>query len=563
MIRNRRGRQDVQTPETCDRVTAGTGTVVEIQEVARVGVVPELAIAVGAALAAVQQNLGIGLDPAAQIKGTVRKDRVAGRFRNDRLIGRIGAEVVGHGPRRVVVVDQIEARRRGRIGRGNRRIGRAGRNVAAEVAVIVELEPPGAAREVGAVDIDLAPGEIRALRLARARVDAVGADIGAGLEDILVAADQIVTLAGGQLLLPIIVGRQIEVTAVEGRAPGRGGVVLFAAAFQRNGAEHVELATIAATTRDQVHHPGHGVRTIDGRGTVLQHVDTVDRRLRNNVQVEGGDTAARAGRPRPAAVQQDEGAIGPEAAERNGRRTRSAVGHKGAGDGRVDLGRTGRQGRGLQQLGGIAEAALLRAIGGQDLDRRGAVELGHRDARPRNDDVIDLRSLRIHLALGLLGLGLWRRGLRRGETGSEQEQDGEGTTGEAGRGAKRVAIKHGTDLGLTGTIWRPERWIIARTVCHRMTGAETCPVGIGDTRLAIKVQLRHICNIFATPRRLARVRGMRSNNAPSQSECVFSVTRKAKARRNARSSLTTGFWGKRLPLPQTKLSPSGYKHAQT
>ncbi|MND92451.1 hypothetical protein D3C80_846060 [compost metagenome] len=188
MIRDGRRTQIVVAGETVDRITAVA------HAGRRIGVVPELAIAVSPAFAAVQQELAIDLHAAPDLIGAVDEGRVAFNLGHDRLFTREGVAGVDHGARCGVIVDQIEAVRRAGILGVDRGVGRTHRDMLTQVAVIVVLEAAGAAGEARSIDIDLPPEGVVASRLARARVDAIGAIARARLEHILIFADQEITI---------------------------------------------------------------------------------------------------------------------------------------------------------------------------------------------------------------------------------------------------------------------------------------------------------------------------------------------------------------------------------
>ena len=108
-----------------------------------------------------------------------------------------------------------------------------------------------------------------------------------------------------------------DVEAVLGEIAPAGedvGLVLLAALFLRQKGSTVDLQTGIILARDEVDHARDRVGTVDGRRAFAQHFDALDCRKRDLLQV---DRAAVEGvHGHAAAVQQDQRAIGAEAAQR-------------------------------------------------------------------------------------------------------------------------------------------------------------------------------------------------------------------------------------------------------
>uniref|UniRef100_A0A0N4Z2Z1 PE-PGRS family protein n=1 Tax=Parastrongyloides trichosuri TaxID=131310 RepID=A0A0N4Z2Z1_PARTI len=101
------------------------------------------------------------------------------------------------------------------------------------------------------------------------------------------------------------------------------------------------LQAFIAVDGDDVHHPGHSVRSIDGRGPVLQHVHAGDDRRRDHVQV-GGAVGAGAAVDHATTVDQRQGPVDAQAAQVHLRRAVAVAGPVGVG---LTAGRAGRRRR--------------------------------------------------------------------------------------------------------------------------------------------------------------------------------------------------------------------------
>src|SRR3546814_11479723 len=104
----------------------------------------------------------------------------------------------------------------------------------------------------------------------------------------------------------------------------------------------VEPEALEIGVEDEVDNARDRVRTIDRRGTAGQHVDPVNERGRNDVDV--GGRRAGVARQQTAAVHQHQGALRPEAATVDGRGAGRAVGDFAALAGRSEE-RSGGKGR--------------------------------------------------------------------------------------------------------------------------------------------------------------------------------------------------------------------------
>src|SRR4029078_11960600 len=90
---------------------------------------------------------------------------------------------------------------------------------------------------------------------------------------------------------------------------GRSAQVVFTAIG-------VDLHAFEVLARDDVHHAGDGIRAIDGRGAVFQHLDALDDADRDGVEIRGAGYAGGGGLVDPAdAVHQYQHALAAEIAQ--------------------------------------------------------------------------------------------------------------------------------------------------------------------------------------------------------------------------------------------------------
>ena len=216
--------------------------------------------------------------------------------------------VVGDRIRGGVVGDGVEA---ARLRQPGRVVGIHGipRDVLPEVVVVVVLCQQRAAERIRYVAVrrvvvepDVAPGQVLAPALAGAGIDDVRPLPGVLVEDVLVAASEVVALAATQVRPLVVVGRDPEVPAVECLAVRHAEAAFLAARFRRRRNEAV-YCSAGVLARDDVDDARHRIRAVDRRGAVLQDLDALDRRQRQHVEVERGGAALDACGACPAAVQ--------------------------------------------------------------------------------------------------------------------------------------------------------------------------------------------------------------------------------------------------------------------
>jgi len=154
----------------------------------------------------------------------------------------------------------------------------------------------------------------------------------------------------------------------------------------------LDLEALVVAAQDDVNHAGDGVRTVDCRGAVFQHLDALDGVGGDGIQVGEvllGAVGQAVGR-NAAAVDQDQGSNLAQAAHADARSAGCEA--AGAGAGRADVGADRRHGGQDAQRRGLA--GFLDVIAGQDLDRVRRLGLRTLDAGAGDLDALDLRIRR-------------------------------------------------------------------------------------------------------------------------------------------------------------------------
>ena len=342
-----------------DRVNEGRRVVVA--EAADQGVLAadereELTPAFGVGVAAGEQRLDVPVDARADRQGEV------GHAVERQTLGLV--DRVARGVQRAVEHVLILGRVRGpRRVAGERAGGRAvlGRDEAraeqgVDDRVVVDRL---AALERGA-------GEDRV-------VDPVDPGARRAVEHDVLRAAQVVAVANREVFEALIRGRDQDRAVVEVERIGAVDGERFAAAGERNVALNGDFRAVHVRTGDDVDHARDGVRAVDRRGAVLQDVDPLDRRTRNDVEVERADLAARAGRAGATIIQKDERALGAEAAQRD-RVDAGAAFDDEAVELVVQLDRAGGDRGALDDLRGVDQTFEGRDFRGDDRDRGGRGE---------------------------------------------------------------------------------------------------------------------------------------------------------------------------------------------
>src|SRR5439155_3234888 len=181
----------------------------------------------------------------------------------------------------------------------------------------------------------------------------------------------------GPLLL--VSERDEDAAAVAGGAADGVHVVGLAVALLRNAGVAADFGAVEPLAEDDVDDARDRVRAVDRRGAVLQHLDALDGRGRNRRQV-GGGVGAGAARNHAAAVDQHQGPLRTEAAQRDVDGAVVAV---------VDLRVHGVAlfGQRLEELAQRDAAGRRDLIAAQHRDRRRRVEVLAADASAGDDDL--------------------------------------------------------------------------------------------------------------------------------------------------------------------------------
>ena len=192
----------------------------------------------------------------------------------------------------------------------------------------------------------------------------------------------------GEGLLLVLQGRREEHAAFVTGGTGRGVDVvgLRVAIRLRDAGVAADLGAVVALAEDDVDHSGDGVRSIDRRGAVLQHLDALDRGVGDGVQV-GRRVCARAARNHAAAVDEHQRAGRAEAAECDADRAVVPVVHL-----RVDGVALLRQR--LEEIADGDAAGGLDLIAADDGDGRRRVQVFAADAGSSDDDLFARGLLR-------------------------------------------------------------------------------------------------------------------------------------------------------------------------
>ena len=174
-----------------------------------------------------------------------------------------------------------------------------------------------------------------------------------------------------------------EIATAVGEIMAEGAVddhLLVVAPF-RNAGLGIEQDALELLLVDEVDDPRDRVRAIDGGGAARQHIDPLDERRRDHRQVD----LCRARHPghRPAAIDQDEGAIRPQIAQIDRREARIG-GVRGGGA--AETGQTDRRIL-LQGILDVDDAVIFQRFRCQHLKRTGRRQCRRGDAAAGDDDV--------------------------------------------------------------------------------------------------------------------------------------------------------------------------------
>ena len=218
----------------------------------------------------------------------------------------------------------------------------------------------------------------------------------------------VVAVAGEHDVARVVRGAGHDAALLARAADQEAHFLAVAAGLGRTAHADRELHAFIVATGDDVDHAAQGVGTVDRRGAVREHFDALDRGHRDGVEVLA--FAQHRGVRHAAAIEQDQGALGTDAAQADLRR--AAAGAAGGG-----LVGTERVEAGVAQVVGHRDVAaghdFLAADHG---DRQGAFDFSALDARTG-----DLHRVE-RLGLFLVVVALRQRGQRGHEHRSRQRQ---------------------------------------------------------------------------------------------------------------------------------------------
>ncbi len=259
-------------------------------------------------------------------------------------------------------------------------------------------------------------GAARAARTEPAALVGQRAPVGRGRIRAPAAVTREPAVLGHDRILLGVLGRQGQAAALAGGAQGERVLLQVTVAFAVLADVDVGFGAVEVLAGDHVDHAGDGVRTVDGRGAVLQDFDALDGRHRDLAQVL---VAARGG-AQALAVHQHQGAVGAQVADVD-----VVAAHVLAGSQRLGTGDGRRAGRGhvLQYVGDRGEALLFQVLAAQGQDRLLRLHVGAADARAGDFQAVQR---------GGAGSGVLRGGesggQRNGDAGREQAQPHCGST---------------------------------------------------------------------------------------------------------------------------------------
>ena len=168
-----------------------------------------------------------------------------------------------------------------------------------------------------------------------------------------------------------VVGREHHRGVLRGGAPQQLEPALANVGVERVAVEGGDAQPIEVLAQDHVDDARDGVVAVNGGRAVVEDVDALDGGLGEQVQVLGRNAAS---------VDEDEGGVGREAAQRDGRTAVAAVCERLVDDARP------RELRQLdaQDVADRREAGVHRRRGVHGRDRQGTLDLGSRQARSRD-----------------------------------------------------------------------------------------------------------------------------------------------------------------------------------
>ena len=125
----------------------------------------------------------------------------------------------------------------------------------------------------------MAPDQVAAGKFPGTRIDRVSALTRCLIENILIAAIEVVPITTRQLVPLVVIGCETEAAAIVALAPRRAHARLFATTFGRLRDKPVDNTAIVFA-RDDIDDAGDGIRTVNRRGAILENLDSLDCRQR-------------------------------------------------------------------------------------------------------------------------------------------------------------------------------------------------------------------------------------------------------------------------------------------
>ena len=206
-------------------------------------------------------------------------------------------------------------------------------------------------------------------------------------------------------MLVVVADVEEEVVAIAAAAERDIGLLGLAVAGRVVAVVEARTAAVLLLLGDDVDDAGDRVGAVQRRRAIGQDLDAIDRAGRNRVEIDrGGDARGRGLADPTQSVDEDQGALGTEVAQRHGSRARAdtgAVGIEAEVAGRIELG-VERGTADREALDHVADRPEpgRRDVGRADhLDRRLAFDFGLLDARA--GDLDRLEALGVIATFGL------------------------------------------------------------------------------------------------------------------------------------------------------------------
>ena len=137
-----------------------------------------------------------------------------------------------------------------------------------------------------------------------------------GTRNVAARGETSVAVDAQQVVGRIVLGREKRTSLLVGGAEIDLKTALGNILVHRVAVERAELGALEVLLELDVHHARDGIRTVDGAGAVIEHLDALNGRLRNHVQVGGRSTTT---------VHQQQGRIARQATKTHKRLSRTAI----------------------------------------------------------------------------------------------------------------------------------------------------------------------------------------------------------------------------------------------